>query len=520
MILGTLLSACGAAAVYEPTQETYSTPEYENLKSFPTATMSAFTDEEWGPTYGGTDPVNDEPYYDVFFENYGVNPFIDTEDENLSTFALDVDTGSYTVARRYLFDGYIPDKDSVRVEEYVNYFDMGYALPDDNGFNLHLEGGPTPFGISGRYRVIRIGVQGYDVPDEERKPAVLTFVIDISGSMDMENRLEAVKSSLLAMVNSLRPTDQVGIVVYGSMARTVLRPTPVNEMGTVKRAIRGLSPGGSTNAEAGLLMAYKLASRAYEPGSINRVILCSDGVANVGATGPDSILEEIRKYADQDIQLTTVGFGMGNYNDVLMERLADDGDGFYAYVDNKREAERLFVHDLTGTLQTIAMDAKIQVEFNPDMVTRFRLIGFENRALENDEFRDDTVDAGEIGAGHSVTALYAVKLTEDAEEKPGQALANVYMRWEDPDWSEITEIEEVMLMGDLADSFEQTSDTFQLAVLVAEFAEILRESYWAKEYSLKDVEWELEQLSGGLLENEDVEDFVYLVREAVDLRRE
>jgi Ca-activated chloride channel family protein len=262
---------------------------------------------DFGPTYGGLNPVNDEPYHDVFFDNYGVNPFIDTEDDPLSTFALDVDTGSYTIARRYLSDGNLPDKDSVRVEEYVNYFDLGYEPPSEGSFAIRMDGGPTPFVQNDRYQVMRVGIQGYEVPAEQRKQAVLTFVIDVSGSMSQENRLGAVKHSLTRLVQSLRPSDQVGIVVYGSRGK--------------------------------------------------RVILCSDGVANVGNTGPDSILESIREYADQGIQLTTVGFGMGNYNDVLMEQLADEGDGFYAYVDTPREAERLFVHDIPKPSPAIVWSA-------------------------------------------------------------------------------------------------------------------------------------------------------------------
>jgi len=243
------------------------------------------------------------------------------------------------------------------------------------------------------------------------------------------------------------------------------------------------------------------------------VILCSDGVANVGETGPDAILEAIRGYADEGIQLTTVGFGMGNYNDVLMERLADDGDGFYAYVDTAAEAEKLFVADLTGTLQTIALDAKIQVEFNPEVVTRYRLLGFENRALMDEEFRDDSADAGEIGAGHSVTALYEVKLTEGAQG----TIAKVALRWEDPQSHEVTELTESIASEALALSFDKMSPTFQLAVFVAEYAEILRESYWAQNFTLEGLAEELSGFDLGAFDDEEILEFGELVDRAVDL---
>jgi len=314
--------------VLEMTRETEWRPS-PTPAPLPTATVAG---TPFGASTGGTDEPNDQPYGDVFFDNYGVNPRIDTEDDRYSTFAVDVDTASYTVMRRVIGDGYLPDRDSVRVEEYVNFFDQAYAPPSRNAFAIHIDGSRSPY--ADNYHLVRVGLQGYVVPDEERSDVVLTFVIDVSGSMDMENRLELVKESLALLVDELRPTDKVGIVVYGSGARVVLDHTPVREGRTIRRAIRSLQPEGATNAEAGLVKAYRLASRAFDPGAVNRVILCSDGVANVGRTGPESILERIREYADDDIYLTTVGFGMGNYNDVLMEQLADNGDGFYAYVDD------------------------------------------------------------------------------------------------------------------------------------------------------------------------------------------
>jgi Ca-activated chloride channel family protein len=458
---------------------------------------------------------NEEPYVDNFFENYGVNPFIDTEDDHLSTFAIDVDTGSYTIARRYVSDGNLPDKDSVRVEEFVNYFDQGYKLPPEGqAFAIHIDGGPTPFTETEKYQVVRIGIQGYAVSPEDRQDVSLTFVIDVSGSMDMENRLGLVKDALELLVDQLRPTDQVAIVVYGTDARAVLEPTSGAEKQVIMDAIYALEPEGSTNAEAGLQLGYSLALNAFNPEGINRVILCSDGVANVGSTGAGSIWETIKARASEGITLTTVGFGMGNYNDVLMEQLADNGDGFYAYVDTLQEAERLFVQNLVSTLQVIAMDAKIQVDFNPEVVSRYRLVGFENRAIADEEFRDDSVDAGEIGAGHSVTALYEVKFFDQAQGK----IATVYMRWEDPHSHEVVEINQDIFTEDLAASFHESNPYFQWAVVVAEYAEILRESYWAQESTLGAVLEEAQRLTAYFLDDLDRSEFVSLVSQASQIQ--
>jgi Ca-activated chloride channel family protein len=456
----------------------------------------------------------------MFFENYGVNPSIDTEDDNLSTFALDVDTGSYTIMRNYLSEGNLPPSDSVRVEEYVNYFDQGYSSPPAHqAFGISIDGAPAPFTQSERYQMLRVGIQGYQVPSEERKDASLTFVIDVSGSMDMDNRLGLVKRSLELLVEQLRPRDRVSIVVYGSDARVVLEPTSGSDKGRILEAIYNLRPEGATNAEAGIRLGYQMAMHAYNPEGINRVILCSDGVANVGVTGPDAILEEVRHYVEDGparVTLTTIGFGMDNYNDVLMEQLADNGDGFYAYVDDMREARRLFIDQITGTLQTIAMDAKVQVDFNPAVVMRYRLVGFENRAIDDDQFRDNTVDAGEIGAGHSVTALYEVKLYPEAYGN----IATVFMRWQDPDTRQVVEISKDFSTGGLEHEFEFADPYFQRAVIVvivAEYAEILKKSYWAEESSLAYVYHEAIRVSELLPWDENMSEFMELIRRASQL---
>ena len=428
-------------------------------------------------------PPNGAAYDDVYFKNFGTNPFIDTEDDAFSTFAMDVDTAAYAVMRRFLRDGLLPPPEAVRVEEFVNAFDYNYTPPADETFAVHLEGAPSKFGEGKRLQLLRIGIQGRVIPDVERKDAILTFIIDVSGSMAQENRLELVKKALRLLTDQLRPTDKIGIVVYGTDARIVLPHTDVVNREHILERIDSLCTEGATNAEAGLRMGYKLALQNSKPDCINHVILCSDGVANVGQTGPDAILQEIRTYVKEGMTLTTVGFGMGNYNDVLMEQLANKGNGSYAYIDTLDEAKRLFVENLTGTLQVIAKDAKIQVEFNPETVSRFRLLGYENRRLAHEDFRNDTVNAGAVGAGHSVTALYEIKLHENADGK----LATVAIRHENPDTGHVTEVNESISTDALKGSFKEATFEFQLSAAVAECAEILRDSFWAQEGSLEEV---------------------------------
>ncbi len=499
-----LVTACGAPASTEaPASADYYLPSATEAPAV--AEASAFS-----PQQNAQSPSSQQPY-DMFFQDYGVNPSIDTEDDNLSTFALDVDTGSYTVMRNYLNDGNLPPQESVRVEEYVNYFEHGYASPPAHqAFGVYVDGGPSPFTETERYDMMRVGIQGYEVSDEDRKDAALTFVIDVSGSMDMDNRLGLVKRSLELLVEQLHRNDTVSIVVYGSEARVVLEPTAGSDSDRILDAIYSLQPEGSTNAEAGLRLGYGMAMEAFKSDGINRVILCSDGVANVGQTEADSILEEIYRHVERGVTLTTIGFGMDNYNDTLMEQLADDGNGFYAYVDDIDEARKLFIDEITGTLQTIALDAKVQVEFNTDVVMRYRLVGYENRAVADEDFRDNEVDAGEIGAGHSVTALYEIKLYPEAHGR----VATVFMRWEDPDTHQVVEISQDYDTNQIAFDFEEADPYFQRAVVVAEYAEILKGSYWAEESSMDDVYDEARRISEYIYRDGAMEEFVDLVREA------
>lgn len=454
---------------------------------------------------------------DMFFENYGVNPFLDTQDDHLSTFAMDVDTASYTLARSYLLDQHqFPPADAIRPEEFINYFDVGYQGPsdsDNSAFAIHLDAAPAPFGFIG-HKLMRVGIQGRYVSPDARPATQLIFVIDVSGSMGQQNRLELVKETLALLVNALRPDDSIGIIVFSDNSRAVLDVTPVKEKDTILSAIQSLHTEGATNAEAGLILGYQMAQQHLRQDAMTRIILCSDGVANVGNTGPETILKTIRANVANKITLTTVGFGMGNYNDVLMEQLANDGDGNYFYVDNLREARRIFVYNLTSTLQVIAYDAKVQVDFNPAVTDRYRLIGYENRAVADQDFRNDKVDAGEVGAGHSVTALYELAL-QDGMLKPDEVIATVYVRYQDATSKQVVEISRPITVGQLLGDIEQAPAGFRLQAAVAEFSELLRHSYWAQDGSYGAVHKLAEPLIEELPNNPEVAEFVKLVEAAM-----
>jgi Ca-activated chloride channel family protein len=426
------------------------------------------------------------------------NPVTDAAADSLSTFALDVDTGSYTLARGSLQAGVIPDPTTVRTEEFVNYFDQEYQQPVDRPFVVTIDATTAPF-LPTNSRVVRVGVQGRQVDAADRKDANLTFVIDISGSMEDPGKLDAVRPALQGLVESLRATDRVAIVVYSDTTRVVLPSTPVSERHAISDAIAELKTEGSTYVEAGMRLGYEEAQRSFDAGRINRVVLLSDGVANVGATGPEEILGLIDSGTKQGIDLVTVGFGMGTYNDTLMEQLADRGNGFYAYVDGEREEVRLFTQDLTGTLQTIAREAKAQVEFNPAAVGSYRLVGFENREVADRDFRNDSVDGGEIGAGHTVTALYEVTLHEGAgQDGDGAWLARATLRWLDPDTREPSESATELRLTDVSSTIADAPLRLQQDVYVAAFAETLRGSGWNSLLSLPALRENLRSLAARL----------------------
>ena len=447
----------------------------------------------------------------MFFEDNGTNPFIDTRDDNLSTFAIDVDTGSYTIMRRYLNDGLLPPSEAIRVEEFVNYFDHQYPIPSEDAFGIHLESAPAPYGESDAYHLLRVGIQGYEVPEEDRPDGLFIFLVDVSGSMNSGNRIGLVKESLRMLTYNLRDTDRIGLVTYGSTARIILEPTSMDNRMNVLNAIDQLTIDGATNMDDGLRMAYQLADSYAEPGEINRIILASDGVANVGATTAESIL----RHAREGIQLSTFGYGMGNFNDVNMEQLADQGDGSYAYIDTLDEAERVFDDQLMSTILTIAKDAKIQIEFNPAVVESYRLIGYENRDVADSDFRNDAVDAGEIGAGHSVTALYEVRYAEDASQN--EAALTARLRYEDLETTEIVELAKSMALRDVHSEFTDASATFQLDAVVVEYAEILGHSYWAHDAAISDIVIDARRIAEYLPDDADVQEFAGLVSSAADM---
>ena len=454
----------------------------------------------------------DEEDIDVTTRDNGIRGFVETDEDPESTFALDVDTGSFTIGRRYIEQGQLPPPESVRVEEYVNAFDYDYDSPDDEALGIFIDGGPSPFDDDNY--LLRIGIQGERVRESDRPDAHLTFVVDTSGSMDRPDRLDLVRESLTLLVEELDDDDTVSIVTYSDSSGVVLQPTRVRDEDEILDAIDDLRPGGSTNLEAGLRTGYALASEVHEDGDINRVILASDGIANVGLTDPEGLADLIRADADRGIQLVTVGYGMDGFNDVTMEQLADNGDGFYAYVDSIDEAERLFDENLTSTLLTIALDAKIQVEFDEDVVREYRLIGFENRGVRDDDFRNDDVDAGEIGAGHQVTAIYEIEFvrgvdTDDRRERLGE----VNLRWEDPDSGDVTEIDENISMRDIEEDWTDTDETFRLATVVTSFAELLRDSPYADAIDYDQLVTEASALADDL-GGDDLDQLVDLLAEA------
>ncbi len=421
-------------------------------------------------------PVWPSPTEDNVFVDSGDSPFVATTDDAESTFGLDVDTGSYRVALAQLDGGELPEPASIRVEEWINAFDYDDPLPADGTVGVTVETAMAPHADDGT-QLVRVAVATTPTTADARPPANVTFVVDTSGSMDVRDRLGLVKASLALLVEHLRPDDTIAIVTYGDDATPVLAPTPVAEAERIIAAIDELGPGGSTNLEAGLLLGYEQARAAYREGGLNVVVLASDGVANVGSSDPAVLVEQIGDAGDAGIHLVTVGFGMGNYNDHLMEQLADQGDGFYSYVDTFEEAERLFVDELTPTLTVVARDAKAQVRFDSSTVHSYRLLGYENRQLDDSAFRDDTVDAGELGAGHTVTALYEIRPVDGAPADvqavaaASRSFGEVTVRWIDPASGAAQERSATITpAGDGATG----SSSLRLAATVAAVAEALR----------------------------------------------
>jgi Ca-activated chloride channel family protein len=345
----------------------------------------------------------DAESYDQILEK----PFVEPRREPLSTFSIDVDTASYSNVRRFLSQGVLPPPGAVRIEEMINYFEYDYPEPDgEHPFAVDVEVAECPW--NPEHRLARIGIQGQFLSDDERPQANLVFLIDVSGSMQPPNKLPLLKQALEMLVRELRPDDSVAMVVYAGASGLVLPPTPCRNKSAIFAALSNLQAGGSTNGGAGIQLAYDTAEDNLIDGGVNRVILATDGDFNVGITDRSDLVHLIEEKAAGGVFLTVLGFGMGNLKDATLEKLADKGNGHYAYIDTLAEAEKVLVNELNATLVTIAKDVKIQVEFNPEQVAGYRLIGYENRALAAQDFNDDTKDAGEIGAGHTVTALYEI----------------------------------------------------------------------------------------------------------------
>ena len=365
----------------------------------------------------------------------------------------------------------MPPYEAVRAEEFINYFQQDYTPPTNGAFAIYADGAVSPFHRDGTH-LIRVGVQGYVVSERQRKPSVLTFVIDESGSMEQGARMEQVKQSLQMLVDRLGPDDSVAIVAFSDGARVVLNTTRGSDRNRILDAIYTLRPTNGTNTESGLRLGYDLANQFFRPEANNRIVLATDGVANQGVTDPEQILTGLGSWVRRDIYLTAIGFGQGNFNDDFLQRLADKGNGHYVYVDTMDEARKQMVDNVVSTLQVIAKDAKVQVDFNGDVVQEYRLIGYEKRAIADADFRNDNVDAGEMGAGHNTTALYQVKLRPNARGK----IATVNLRWQDPDNGQVNEISGDIGTGDIVADYTQASPRYQMNAVVAEFAEILRKS--------------------------------------------
>jgi len=440
-----------------------------------------------GDPLAGQGEFNTEAYDRVY-----ENPFLRVRDQALSTFSIDVDTASYSNVRRFLNQGQMPPKGAVRIEELVNYFDYDYPPPeDDRPFAAHVEVATCPW--SPEHRLARIAIKGKEIDQEEQPEANLVFLLDVSGSMNQSNKLPLVKSAMKMLVEQLRPQDRVAIVVYAGAARTVLPSTACANTEPILAAIDGLRAGGSTAGGAGIDLAYAAASEGFIPEGINRVILCTDGDFNVGTTNQSELVRVIEQKARGGVFLTVLGFGMGNYKDSTLEKLADKGNGNYGYVDTIHEARKVLVDQLSGTLVTIAKDVKIQIEFNPAKIGAYRLIGYENRMLRAQDFNDDTKDAGEIGAGHTVTALYELIPAGKEGDLPGvdplkyqspgepvppadasDELLTLKLRYKEPDGATSRKIEIPVVDPDTPPS--AVSPEFRFAASVACFGMLLRES--------------------------------------------
>jgi len=444
-----------------------------------------------------SEPANRENY-----AHFDDNPVKRVAEVPVSTFSIDVDTGAYSNVRRMLNAGQVPVQDVVRVEEMINYFAYDYPLPagDETPFRVTTEIGPNPWNSA--TRLLHIGIKGYDINRQDLPPANLVFLVDVSGSMQSADKLGLLKSALKLLARQMREQDRISLVVYAGASGVVLEPVKGNERAKIQRALEGLTAGGRTNGAAGIRLAYQLAKDSFIEKGINRVILATDGDFNVGTVSFEALVDLIEEQRKSGISLTTLGFGSGNYNDRLMEQLADAGNGNYAYIDTLNEAQKVLVDEMGSTLQTIAKDVKIQIEFNPALVAEYRLIGYENRSLQREDFTNDRVDAGDIGAGHTVTALYEIALADgkgqrvdplryggrqESASQFGKELAMLRLRYKQPDEDSSRLIESPLYRTDIEASMQQTSDRFRFSAAVAGFGQLLRGGKYVNDFDYQAV---------------------------------
>ena len=450
------------------------------------------------PAYGPENDWYDDLYEEEFdpgnFDHIVDNPFRRAEEYPLSTFSIDVDTAGYSITRRHIEGNRLPPKSAIRIEELINYFDYDYAPPDDGKpFAVHPEVGIAPW--NPEHLLARIALKGKEFPAEERPKVNLVFLIDVSGSMSPPNRLPLVKSSLKLLVEELNGSDRIAICVYAGAAGTVLQPTSCDNKSAIITAINKLNSGGSTAGGAGIQLAYNLAQENFDPLAVNRVILCTDGDFNVGITNRGDLIDLIEAKAKTGVYLTILGFGLDNFQDGTLKQLSSKGNGNYGYIDTIEEAKKILVKQLSGTLVTIAQDVKIQVEFNPATVGAYRLIGYENRVMRDEEFNDDDVDAGDIGAGHTVTAFYQLipaghpdldalpkrdplkygPPPVEADPTYPDELLTTKIRYKLPQHSE-SELISFSVMADSVRQAGEESPDFRFAAAVAGFGMLLRDS--------------------------------------------
>jgi len=437
------------------------------------------------------------------FESIQTNPLKITEKEPVSTFSIDVDTASYSFMRASINRNSLPQKDAVRVEELINYFPYDYPSPtnSEQPFQVNTTVMPSPW--NAQTKLLHIGIKGYTLPKQENPKSNLVFLLDTSGSMGQPNKLPLLINSFKLLLTTLQPDDTVSIVAYAGSAGTVLEPTKVKEKAKITQALERLNAGGSTAGGEGIRLAYQLAESNYDKKSVNRVILATDGDFNVGISNQEELKSFIERKRKSGVFLSVLGFGMGNYNDALMQTLAQNGNGNAAYIDSLSEARKVLVEEASSTLFTIAKDVKIQMEFNPKAVSEYRLIGYETRALKREDFNNDKVDAGEIGAGHTVTAIYEITPTgsETHSVDPlryGEKAVNkvvgkqseygfLKLRYKLPDEDKSKLIETPIKVADTIESIDSTSIETRFATAVAAFGQLLRGGQYTNNFSYNDI---------------------------------